>query len=328
MMLGRVIKMLADSKSKHIPYRDSKLTLLLRESLGGNASTLMMAAVSPADDSRDETMSTLRCVKRALLLLHYRARSHRTSQVRELRQADHQQGGEERGRAGENDPRTQGALLLLRFQYVHSPSLSLQAELEALRAQVASGGGGGGGESGGGSGGLSKEQAEQLRHLEELETAQRQDWEEKKRLTAALEEERAANMNTTLAGVMDAAKTSKLEVLQRIKDLQGQKAGQAKLDKVARAQCVTGPLLLLLLLRLLLLLLLRLLLLLPLHHHLTPPLSGTRSARPRWRRRCTGTRACRPSTTRPTRRATSSRDTRSSRSFWRSWGSSRRSATR
>ena len=63
--------MLADSKSKHIPYRDSKLTLLLRESLGGNASTLMMAAVSPADDSRDETMSTLRCVKRALLLLHY-----------------------------------------------------------------------------------------------------------------------------------------------------------------------------------------------------------------------------------------------------------------
>ena len=109
---------------------------------------------------------------------------------------------------------------------------------------MASGGGGGGGESGGGSGGLSKEQAEQLRHLEELETAQRQDWEEKKRLTAALEEERAANMNTTLAGVMDAAKTSKLEVLQRIKDLQGQKAGQAKLDKVARAQCVTGPLLL------------------------------------------------------------------------------------
>ena len=64
--LGNVISVLAEGKSgKHIPYRDSKLTRLLQDSLGGNTKTLMAAAISPADYNFDETMSTLRYANRA-----------------------------------------------------------------------------------------------------------------------------------------------------------------------------------------------------------------------------------------------------------------------
>lgn len=49
--LGNVITALVDDKTKHIPYRDSKLTLLLKDSLGGNTKTLMLCALSPADDN-------------------------------------------------------------------------------------------------------------------------------------------------------------------------------------------------------------------------------------------------------------------------------------
>ena len=63
--LGNVISALVDGKSKHIPYRDSKLTRLLQDSLGGNTKTAMVAAVSPADYNYDETLSTLRYANRA-----------------------------------------------------------------------------------------------------------------------------------------------------------------------------------------------------------------------------------------------------------------------
>jgi kinesin family protein 3/17 len=49
----------------HIPYRDSKLTRLLQNSLGGNSKTVMVAAVSPAQDNYEETLSTLRYANRA-----------------------------------------------------------------------------------------------------------------------------------------------------------------------------------------------------------------------------------------------------------------------
>lgn len=60
----------ADSSSSatqqvHIPYRDSKLTRLLKSSLGGNACTLMVACASPADSNIEETISTLRYASRA-----------------------------------------------------------------------------------------------------------------------------------------------------------------------------------------------------------------------------------------------------------------------
>jgi kinesin family protein 3/17 len=63
--LGNCIAALVDAKSSHIPYRDSKLTRLLQDSLGGNAKTLMVATVSPADDNYEESLSTLRYANRA-----------------------------------------------------------------------------------------------------------------------------------------------------------------------------------------------------------------------------------------------------------------------
>lgn len=51
--LGQVIKALVSANNAHIPYRDSKLTRLLQESLGGNAKTIMIANVGPADYNYD-----------------------------------------------------------------------------------------------------------------------------------------------------------------------------------------------------------------------------------------------------------------------------------
>lgn len=63
--LGNVISALVDGKTQHIPYRDSKLTRLLQDSLGGNTKTVMIAALSPADYNYEETLSTLRYAARA-----------------------------------------------------------------------------------------------------------------------------------------------------------------------------------------------------------------------------------------------------------------------
>eukprot|EP01083_Nonionella_stella_P069573 185511_1 len=61
--LGDVISALADH-AKFVPYNNSVLTTLLSESLGGNSKTIMMAAISPADDNFDESLSTLRYAER------------------------------------------------------------------------------------------------------------------------------------------------------------------------------------------------------------------------------------------------------------------------
>ncbi|XP_072041898.1 kinesin-like protein KIF28P [Amphiura filiformis] len=67
--LGNVIKALADmssgKKGVRVPYRDSKLTMLLKNALGGNSKTIMIAAISPADVNYEETLSTLRYADRA-----------------------------------------------------------------------------------------------------------------------------------------------------------------------------------------------------------------------------------------------------------------------
>ena len=63
--LGNVISALVDGKTHHIPYRDSKLTRLLQDSLGGNTKTIMITTISPADYNYEETLGSLRYASRA-----------------------------------------------------------------------------------------------------------------------------------------------------------------------------------------------------------------------------------------------------------------------
>ncbi|XP_067161584.1 kinesin-like protein KIF7 [Apteryx mantelli] len=65
--LGNVISALGDPRRKcsHIPYRDSKITRILKDSLGGNAQTVMIACVSPSSSDFDESLNTLNYASRA-----------------------------------------------------------------------------------------------------------------------------------------------------------------------------------------------------------------------------------------------------------------------
>ncbi|PIC17645.1 hypothetical protein B9Z55_023818 [Caenorhabditis nigoni] len=72
--LGMVISALAErnsKKDKFIPYRDSVLTWLLKDSLGGNSRTVMIATLSPAADNYEETLSTLRYADRAKKIVNH-----------------------------------------------------------------------------------------------------------------------------------------------------------------------------------------------------------------------------------------------------------------
>ena len=66
--LGKVISMLSSkvSNEKYIPFRDSKLTMLLQDSLGGTSRALMIACVSPSEAYADETISTLNYATRTM----------------------------------------------------------------------------------------------------------------------------------------------------------------------------------------------------------------------------------------------------------------------
>ena len=80
--LGRVISALStraqndnkrdslDKKKDHVPFRDSVLTYLLKESLGGNARTFFIACISPADVNYEESLSTLRYASRCLSIVN------------------------------------------------------------------------------------------------------------------------------------------------------------------------------------------------------------------------------------------------------------------
>lgn len=69
--LGNVINSLVDvseGRNRHVPYRDSKLTFILRDSLGGNSKTVIIANISPSVINFSETLSTLKFAQRAKLI--------------------------------------------------------------------------------------------------------------------------------------------------------------------------------------------------------------------------------------------------------------------
>ena len=87
--LGRVISALTE-KQPHVPYRESKLTRLLKESLGGRAKTLMIATLSPSGCSLEETLSTLEYASRAKNIRNQPQQNQRMTQATLMKEMAHQ----------------------------------------------------------------------------------------------------------------------------------------------------------------------------------------------------------------------------------------------
>ena len=157
--LGMVINALTDGKSSHVPYRDSKLTRILQESLGGNSRTTLIVNCSPCAYNAEETLSTLRFGVRAKSIRN-NARVNAElspSELREmLRQAQAQAARYKAQsarlsseltawRAGESVPEAQWTMLLSGGECAREEApvvepadgRELRVELAALRAQEA-----------------------------------------------------------------------------------------------------------------------------------------------------------------------------------------------
>jgi len=81
--LGRCIKALASGKDTHVPFRESKLTMILKESLGGNSKTTLLCTASPRQVHREETRGTLKFAERAKKI-QVKAKVNKTQSIEEL----------------------------------------------------------------------------------------------------------------------------------------------------------------------------------------------------------------------------------------------------
>ncbi|CAM9240011.1 unnamed protein product [Ectocarpus sp. 12 AP-2014] len=139
--LGNVITALSEGRLSHIPYRDSTLTRLLQESLGGNAQTLMLAAISPADYNYDETLGTLRYAHRAKSIQNSVKCNEDVNEkvIRELKEEIEKlrqqllQGGGGGGGGGDNE---EAAVLQARMDEMLSAQKSSWEEKEKLSKQL------------------------------------------------------------------------------------------------------------------------------------------------------------------------------------------------
>ena len=188
MTLGTVINALAAGGTKgHVPYRDSQLTRLLQESLGGNAATVMIAAISPADYNFDETLSTLKYANRAKSIENVVSRNEDVNEkmIRDLKET----------------------------------IARLKAELE----------------QGAGSGGKTDPDLELK--LKAMEEEQMNAWDEREKLSQALEAERQANMNNVISSMMKDMKDQKIDHMKKIKLLTIEKSELVKKQKNVKEKC-------------------------------------------------------------------------------------------
>jgi len=157
--LGNVINALAEQSKKgkkvFIPYRNSKLTRVLQESLGGNSVTVMLAAISPAAYNFEETLNTLQYADRAKAI---------------------------QLKARKNEEMTEVGKLKAEIE-------ALRAQLEAAAA------GGGGGFGGGGSGMTDEEREQMEAQLAERDAILKQSFEEKERHAREAEAMRQAMLS-------------------------------------------------------------------------------------------------------------------------------------
>lgn len=190
--LGNVINSLSEGVNtapgkakKVIPYRESKLTRLLQESLGGNAQTIMIASISPADYNYLETISTLKYANRAKSIANAVVRNEDSSErtIRDLQQ----------------QIETLKAQLL-----ASSTTATTLVDAAAVEKNNAM-------------------NAELEAKLKEMELSQLNAWEEKQRLSQQLELERQQNVNTVISQMMEDVKSQKVAHLKNIKRLTNEK---------------------------------------------------------------------------------------------------------
>ncbi|GBP38725.1 Kinesin-like protein KIF21B [Eumeta japonica] len=144
--LGNVISALGDRsrRATHVPYRDSKLTRLLQDSLGGNSQTVMIACVSPSDRDFMETLNTLKYANRARniknkLVVNQDLSARTIQQLR--REVARLQLELQEFRQGKRVPRAAdadggGDLPEDGFSDLYHENLALRAEAEALRTRL------------------------------------------------------------------------------------------------------------------------------------------------------------------------------------------------
>lgn len=186
--LGRVIAALADlssSKNKKksanmVPYRDSILTWLLKDSLGGNSMTAMIAAISPADINFDETLSTLRYADSAKRIKNHAVVNEdpNARMVRELKEELAQLRSKLGGGGGGG-----GGSAGLPPEEVYAPDTPLEKQIVSITSA---------------DGTVKKvskaEIAEQLSQSEKLYEDLNQTWEEKLQKTEEIHKEREAKL--------------------------------------------------------------------------------------------------------------------------------------
>ncbi|XP_066599552.1 kinesin-like protein KIF21A isoform X2 [Prorops nasuta] len=146
--LGNVISALGDKTKKalHVPYRDSKLTRLLQDSLGGNSQTVMIACVSPSDRDFMETLSTLKYANRARniknkVTLNQDKSSRAIANLRreiqqlQLELMEYRQGKRVVGEDGINDAWHENQMLNSELQSLRTRVKALTETVEALTAK-------------------------------------------------------------------------------------------------------------------------------------------------------------------------------------------------
>ncbi|CAK1602396.1 unnamed protein product [Parnassius mnemosyne] len=149
--LGNVISALGDKSRKvlHVPYRDSKLTRLLQDSLGGNSNTVMIACVSPSDRDFMETLNTLKYANRARniknrCVVNQDLTSRTINQLRhevarlQMELAEYKQGKRivsENGEEGWSDVVQENAILTSEVESLRRRVKAMQDTIEQLSAR-------------------------------------------------------------------------------------------------------------------------------------------------------------------------------------------------
>lgn len=191
--LGQVINMLAEGGKGHIPYRNSKLTRVLQQALGGNARTVMVAAISPADNNYSETLSTLQYASRASKIQNKTVRNEDINQrmIRELR---------------EEVERLRAQMAAMEANQLRDP-----ADTGPLSPSVGD------------------DEERQLREMREkiamLEETKMRQWDEVQKLSKAYEEERSKTITneTAVREIMQNVKDEKVMLLKQLGALEAEK---------------------------------------------------------------------------------------------------------